>query len=213
MSTRQSMTLQDRNRDGELAFLFRETRNPDHFAEICERNRLRLDALLRTHFHFCPILDYAAVIAETFEDFYAFLSSDQRLTNVNAWLSTRAKHRAMETLRWERRQKRGGKMTRKSLEGERKSDGKRHASVAFELIDDRQPTGLDQLLQDEKLHLLHEAIATLSNQARSVVLLKLQRLSDEQIGRRLGIREGTVKSRYHNAKERLRELLREEVWG
>jgi len=45
MSTQQSMTLQDRNRDSELAFLFRETRNPDYYAEICERNRLRLDAL------------------------------------------------------------------------------------------------------------------------------------------------------------------------
>jgi len=211
MSSQQSMTPQDRNRDGELAFLFRETRNPDHYAEICERNRLRLDALLRTHFHFCPTLDYAAVIAETFEDFYTFLASDQRLTNVNAWLSTRAKHRAMETLRWEWRQKRGDKMTKKSLHGECKSDGKRHASAAFEVTDERQPTGLDQLLEDERLHLLHEAIATLSDQARPVVLMKLQGLRDEEIGKRLDLSEGTIKSRYHNAKERLRELLRDRI--
>ena len=209
----QSMTPQDRNRDTELAFLFREMRDPDHYAEICERNRLRLDALLRTHFRFSPTLDYAAVIIETFEDFWAFLSSDQRLTNVTAWLSTRAKNRAMETLRWERRQKRGGKMTKKNLHGECKSDGKRHASAALELTDDRQPTGLDQLLEDERIHLLHEAIATLSDQARSVILMKLQRLSDEQIGKRLGIRKGTVKSRYHYAKERLQELLRDKIWG
>jgi len=64
------------------------------------------------------------------------------------------------------------------------------------------------LLDEERLRLLNEAIAGLSDTYRGVLVLsELEGLSDAAIGERLGLSVPAVKSRLHRARQLLRDRL------
>ena len=61
---------------------------------------------------------------------------------------------------------------------------------------------------DDRVAVLSEALQRLSGEARAVVSLKyLEGFDVEEIARILGVPEGTVKSRLHHARDRLRDIV------
>jgi RNA polymerase sigma-70 factor (ECF subfamily) len=73
---------------------------------------------------------------------------------------------------------------------------------------EEQPDRL--LMQGERRDEILEAIDSLSEKHRLVIILRYYGgLSNEEIARTLGIPSGTVRSRLHIARQRLRELLEE----
>ena len=76
---------------------------------------------------------------------------------------------------------------------------------------DPSPGTEDQVIAADEHRRLREAIAQLpEDQREALVLTQLERVSYEEVAVRLGVSEGTVKSRVNRAKARLREILSEE---
>ena len=73
---------------------------------------------------------------------------------------------------------------------------------------DEQPLPESQAIAREEQRILSEAMAALEPEYRQVLTLRiLNDCSYQQIGKILGIREGTVKSRISRAREQLRKKL------
>lgn len=70
-----------------------------------------------------------------------------------------------------------------------------------------EPEPLEDVLVGEGLRALRDAVASLSDELRRVVLLRFQDLKNGEIARLLKIPEGTVKSRLNAATKKLREML------
>ncbi len=69
-------------------------------------------------------------------------------------------------------------------------------------------------VRNEEVAAVREAVAALPEEWRNVVtLVDIEGLSLEEAGGSLGIPEGTVKSRLHRGRERLRETLRRRFGG
>lgn len=69
-------------------------------------------------------------------------------------------------------------------------------------------SSLEQVLVKEEAQMLSEAVSLLPMKQRTVVILfYYQEYSVSEIAEMLGCREGTVKSRLHGARERLRGML------
>lgn len=73
---------------------------------------------------------------------------------------------------------------------------------------DPSPGTEDQVIAADEHRRLREAIAQLpEDQREALVLTQLERVSYEEVAVRLGVSEGTVKSRVNRAKARLKEIL------
>ncbi len=73
-------------------------------------------------------------------------------------------------------------------------------------------SSLDHVLVKEETRILSEAVHRLPIKQRTVVILfYYQEYSVREISRMLGLREGTVKSRLHVARERLRGILEQDM--
>ncbi len=65
-------------------------------------------------------------------------------------------------------------------------------------------------VDEEKMDLIYEAMATLSPKLRAVFeMYDLQHMPQKEIAAELGIPHGTVRSRTHYARERIRKFLRD----
>lgn len=74
---------------------------------------------------------------------------------------------------------------------------------------DETPTPLAALAQDEHVSAIREAIGTLPERYREVVVLcDLQERSYQQAARTIGCSEGTIRSRLHRGRSLLRRKLR-----
>jgi RNA polymerase sigma-70 factor (ECF subfamily) len=79
-----------------------------------------------------------------------------------------------------------------------------------DLSADLSIAALDEIAQAPDRELVEAALMQLSLEHRIVVVLRFYRdLTTEEIGRRLGIRQGTVKSRLHYGLRRLHRVLEE----
>ena len=75
---------------------------------------------------------------------------------------------------------------------------------------DTAPGTEEQIVQEDERRRLREAIAELpEDQREALILTQLEKISYEETARRLGVEEGTVKSRVNRAKARLKEMLSE----
>ena len=75
---------------------------------------------------------------------------------------------------------------------------------------DTAPGTEEQVVQEDERRRLREAIAELpEDQREALILTQLEKISYEETARRLGVEEGTVKSRVNRAKARLKEMLSE----
>ncbi|MBR6633707.1 MAG: sigma-70 family RNA polymerase sigma factor [Clostridia bacterium] len=82
-------------------------------------------------------------------------------------------------------------------------------------IDERVPSELEtpeeKMLREESARQLKKALDTLDPDMREILVLReFEEMSYAEISRCLNIEEGTVKSRLSRARERLREILREQ---
>lgn len=82
-------------------------------------------------------------------------------------------------------------------------------------IDERIPSELEtpeeKMLREESARQLKKALDTLDPDMREILVLReFEEMSYAEISRCLNIEEGTVKSRLSRARERLREILREQ---
>lgn len=67
----------------------------------------------------------------------------------------------------------------------------------------------EQMLREERAHLVHAALATLSEEHRTILVLReLEGFEYEQISEILDLPTGTVRSRLHRARLQLREQLK-----
>ncbi len=75
---------------------------------------------------------------------------------------------------------------------------------------DTAPGTEEQVVHEDERRRLREAIAELpEDQREALILTQLEKISYEETARRLGVEEGTVKSRVNRAKARLKEMLSE----
>ena len=75
---------------------------------------------------------------------------------------------------------------------------------------DPAPGTEEQAVRKDESRRLREAVAQLPEDQRdALILTQLEKISYEETARRLGVEEGTVKSRVNRAKARLKEMLSE----
>lgn len=120
------------------------------------------------------------------------LSRYQEKSSLKAWLYTIAVNASRSRLR-----------KRKVLEKLRNA-----LTVVFQFETRKQPTLEESVIQNEKETVIWNALNELDERHRMVMVLKyFQDLSTKEIAEILSIREGTVHSRLHTARDRLRDAL------
>lgn len=77
-----------------------------------------------------------------------------------------------------------------------------------EYLKDERPSAEEMLLEEERNKMVRKAVDELSDRLKSIVLLYyMEELSLAQIAKAVGIPEGTVKSRLHQARKILEKKL------
>ena len=82
--------------------------------------------------------------------------------------------------------------------------------IEIEIVPDAQESVERRLQQDESIRQLNNAIRTLPQSDRALVLLHLDRLSYREIAEVLGISESNVGVRLHRIRRQLREMMGDE---
>ena len=81
-------------------------------------------------------------------------------------------------------------------------------TVVFQFETQKQPTLEESVIQNEKETAIWNALNELDEKHRMVMVLRyFQDLSSREIAEILSLSEGTVHSRLHTARERLRDAL------
>ncbi len=139
-------------------------------------------------------LDYSQ---ETFVKVYKNMEKAIGKGNFKSWICTIATNTCLDELR-----KRSKKKTLSLDEQYDTGDN----NVKYEVADDA-PTPLEELVTKEDNSLLNEAINQLSDDYKSIIVLRdIEGLSYDEIGEILDITIGTVKSRISRARKKLQKL-------
>lgn len=102
--------------------------------------------------------------------------------------------------------------TAKDLLAER--NRRQHESEADEHIPSQYETPEERAIREENARELRQALDALDPEMREILVLReLEQLSYTEISELLGLEMGTVKSRLSRAREKLREILREQNHG
>ena len=97
------------------------------------------------------------------------------------------------------------------MEARRRRSWRRLRAALLSLPAPPSSTPHESAVAAERAESLRAAVRTLPEEKRAVVLLRfVAEMGDADIALALGIPEGTVKSRFHDAKSSLRRLLKEE---
>ncbi len=138
---------------------------------------------------------------EVFFQIYRKLSSFRQDSSLRTWIYRIVINRAKNCQRWWRR--REGEMTAVAVDDIDVSWTPRATIGASHFV------APDEALHRKEIgHILHEAIATLPFEQRTILLLKeIDGLSYEEIARTLNLALGTVKSRLARARKALRDRL------
>jgi RNA polymerase sigma-70 factor (ECF subfamily) len=140
--------------------------------------------------------DAEDIVQDTYARAFAASSQFTDGTNVRAWLFRILRNAYIDSYRRER-----ANPVRGGLEVDEDA-----ASPARELLrDDEELERLRSVVADD----IQAALMTLSADARTVVLLDLEGLTETELATVLGCAVGTVKSRLGRARAALRERLRE----
>lgn len=160
------------------------------FGELVQLHQNRLYNAMA---HFCGNMTEAEdVVQEAFVQAYLKLGSFQRNSAFYTWLYRIAFNTAISR---KRRQK-----NEASVDQVREQAG-------IEPVDASDQPG-DQMLRDERAALVHKALGMLSEEHRSILILReMDNCDYEQIAETLEINVGTVRSRLHRARTQLRERL------
>lgn len=132
------------------------------------------------------------ITQETFLSALKHLRSYQEKSSLKAWLYTITVNTSKSYLR-----------KRKTVEKLRST-----LTSIFQIANQNQPSPEEFVLQNERDKILMKALDQLDEKHRMVVLLRyFQDLSITEIAEILSINEGTIHSRLHYAREKLREIL------
>lgn len=100
---------------------------------------------------------------------------------------------------------------------QKRREARRHNIAPMQTLSDDAEKGTEDcypetlVLQKEKQDLVQQAVASIPDQLRAVVsLYYTAELPVKEIGKLLGIPQGTVKSRLHKAREMVREIMEEQ---
>jgi RNA polymerase sigma-70 factor (ECF subfamily) len=132
------------------------------------------------------------IMQETFISALRSLSSYQEQQSLKAWLYTIALNHSRSTLRKRKSRARLGTIL---------------ASI-FRIETQKQVLPEEAVIQNEKEAILWRSLNQLDERFRTVVVLRyFQELSIAEISEILSVNEGTIHSRLHSAREKLREAL------
>jgi RNA polymerase sigma-70 factor (ECF subfamily) len=184
--------------DEKLAVLYRQTGDERYYAELYGRYQRWLVEFLSRYAQDRPELDLEGISNVVFVDLRDYCRSGERLQSIRAWLAVRAKHRVQDDIRYFARQKRGGELRQQGLNEH--------------ITDTRQENPARALVRVELWNCVQEAMTGLSKGEQDVFsLMYYGGLSCQETAERLGIPEGTVKSRLNHGLTLLRRNLREAI--
>jgi RNA polymerase sigma-70 factor (ECF subfamily) len=183
--------------DEELLLGYRETSDPDLFAELVRRYERELYSYLRRY------LGDAEMAEDAFQAAFlqVHLKCDQYEPGraVRPWLYTIATNQAIDAQRRSRRHR------LVSLDRSGRTDGDDVGKLLDYLVS-KEPSPTAQLSADERREWLHQAVEELPQGLREVVnLVYFQSLKYREAAEVLQIPVGTVKSRMHAAVAKLSE--------
>ena len=166
--------------------------NSAAFGELVEAHQNRLyNAMV----HFCGNATEAEdVVQEAFVQAYLKLTSFQRNSAFYTWIYRIAFNTAV---------------SRKRREKSEVSVDQVREKAGIEPVDESDQPG-DRMLRDERRALVHETLALLSDEHRSILILReMDNCHYELIAETLEINVGTVRSRLHRARTQFRDRLQE----
>lgn len=175
--------------DGDTAAFERLVRKHEKF--VCTA----VYAVLRNHD------DSFDVSQEVFLKLYHCIGSFKGESSFSSWLYRIAKNAALDFLRREKKRR------TVSLDAENE-DGEKTVADIPDTSGKNDPE--KALLHTERKTILYEALDELSDEHKEILLLRdINGYSYEEVGERLGLEAGTVKSRLFRAREALRKKLEE----
>ncbi len=185
------------DKDAELALIARARKGDgDAYGQLVQANQDRIYAsVLRQVHDEHKAMD---ITQEAFIQAYRAIDTYEDRARFSTWMYRIAMNLITSHYRHERAQKRGGSQTETSLN-----------------IEGMPEPGADQRTPDDAVAaadlgvLVRAAIDELDDEYRDVVVMRdLQDLSYEEIAETLKIAPGTVRSRLHRGREKLREKLK-----
>jgi RNA polymerase sigma-70 factor, ECF subfamily len=184
--------------DEELLLAYRESSDPDLFAELVHRYERELFSYLRRY------LGDAEMAEDAFQA--AFLQVHLKCQQfepgraVRPWLYTIATNQAIDAQRRSRRHR----MVSLDRAGPKEGDD---VGKLLDLLASKEPTPTDQLYAAERSEWLHQTVQQLPATLREVIhLVYFQEMKYREAAEALNIPVGTVKSRMHAAVAKLNEV-------
>ncbi len=148
--------------------------------------------------------DAAELTQETLLRVVRHFHEYDRRCRLNTWMTRIGMNLAISHLR-KRRLRRHASLDQP---GRHDGDGQSAASLAEQLPDDGNPQPASCVEKAEMLDHLHNALAQLDDDHRSVLLLRdIQEMDYQQVAEALQVPLGTVKSRIFRARMALRDIL------
>jgi RNA polymerase sigma-70 factor, ECF subfamily len=185
--------------DEELLSRYRDTRRPEHFAELFRRYSGELGRYLTRYLGDAALAE--DVLQDTFLRVHAKCGLYRDGWPARPWLYAVAIHRAVDALRLSRRLP-TVRLDPAHMAGEEVEPGS-----LLEVLASAEPGPLEELQERERQLWVRESVAQLPDPMRqTLVLAYYQGLSYAEIVVLLGIPLGTVKSRMHGAIARLRAM-------
>ncbi len=168
------------------------------FASIVEETKgIVLKAVRKNLFsEYCYAID--DVVQETYIRAYRSLVKNKfkEKSKLSSWLFTIARNESI-------------RMNRKLKSGERRREKYMERNIEYLNSDGRNDIE-EKIEKDDLLNKLSEAVKDLPDKYESVIDLYVKGFNEKEIAKFLSISRGTVKSRIHRGKEKLREILKKE---
>jgi len=172
--------------------------NQEAFASIVEETKgVVLKAIRKSLFseYYYAIDD---VVQETYIRAYRSLVKNKfkEESKLSSWLYTIARNESI-------------RMNKKLKSGERRREKYMERNIEY-LNGDGRNNVEEKIEKDDLLNKLSEAVKNLPDKYENVIDLYVKGFNEKEIAKFLSISRGTVKSRIHRGKEKLREILKKE---
>lgn len=195
----QSRPVKDRSGDIELVRRFNDG-DESAFTQIVEMNHGRLTSVVRGHTK--DESDVEEIVQDTFVRAYGYLAVFRCDCAIFTWLCKISMNLARNRYWYNFRRKKGELF---SLDAPCDSSG---GAPLINCVMDDGPSPAHQAGMVEFARIVDECMGCLSKEHRKILILRnVRRLSYVEIAAKLGILEGTVKSRIARARQDLRAAL------
>jgi len=171
------------------------------FASVVEETKgIVLKAVRKTLFseYYYAIDD---VVQETYIRAYRSLVKNKfkEESKLSSWLFTIARNESI-------------RMNRKLKSGERRRE--KYVEKNMEYLNDSEENNIEEKMErDDLIEKLNEAVKKLPDKYKEVIDLYIKGFNEKEIANFLSISRGTVKSRIHRGKEKLKEIFdKEEIY-